>query len=148
MITIPRKGQLVPVKIGEVTFFVKPLDNWERSRILGLNEIKSGERKIDPVKLAWETLKAAVKGVEGVFYEDGEKVELKFDEEGRLLDDSLEELSYLEQIGRLTIVASNMLRNAHMLSSPGSSPDSGELMEGIDILPAVNGVPVEKKTKD
>lgn len=93
---ILRIGDRVPVKIGEVTFWLTPLTQAQKTELLAYFKQKSGEEVVDKQAYAHRAARMAIKAVEGLKLIDNSEYQLTFDENEELTQECLEELLGLQ----------------------------------------------------
>lgn len=102
MVKIYRMTDKIPVKLGEVTFWVSPLSYEHRSKITALTQRMSGKDHEVAKEAATLAIKYGLKELEGVEDSQGNPYELAFDSSGGLSDDCLSEVIQLDGIPDLT----------------------------------------------
>lgn len=105
MITIYRLTDQIPVRVGEVTFWISPLSLEHRGKLNSMSEKVSGsqiEVALDGATLA---LKYSLKDIEGVTDATGNPYKLEFGPDGALTDDCLSEIIQLAGTPKLTRLA-------------------------------------------
>ena len=114
----------IPVKIGELTFWLSPL-KWEHKiAVSNAIQLKSGDTHITTMQ-AKTTIKYSVKAVDGIQNHDGTPLVLDLDESGALTDDSVEDLLQLEQFPVLVKQALTWLNGPSDTVLDGVSVDFG-----------------------
>lgn len=78
----------IPVKMGEVTLWLSPMEFGQKVAIQGAVKMKSGAEITDGFKVALLTLKFCVKEIQGLFNSDGSPFECEFEEGGNVLTDA------------------------------------------------------------
>lgn len=106
---IHRLTDKIPVRIGEITFWMSPISWEDRTRLLSFTKMVSGQEVTDAMKMAAETIRCSLKDIEGVEYADETPYELTFDSNHRLSDECLAELWQLENIDKLIKACSALL---------------------------------------
>lgn len=101
---ILRCDEAVPVRIGEVEFLISPLSYEQRMRVLDHSVQSGGKVNEHSIKASQEALRYSLRAVRGVTYHDGSPLELKFNDNGGLTDESLNEVFQLTQRNELTLV--------------------------------------------
>lgn len=119
MVVIYPPDARVPIYIGDVTVWVSILTVMQKSNLLDLTKNEAGEQKTDKYAFAFALLKYCVKEIEGLVYFDGSKYELKFDKDGNLSDDSVNELFQMDQSNKLILAASHLFSKIEDLESEG-----------------------------
>lgn len=99
---IYRMSDRIPVKLGELTFWIAPLSVDAKGRLLTFSKRVSGEERDVAMEGAAAALKLSVKGVDGLKLADGSPYECEFDEQGNLTDDCVSELMQLDCAAPLT----------------------------------------------
>lgn len=119
----------VPLKIGKLTVWISPLSALQKTEILSCTKLRAGVDIVDVSKMALLTIKHSVKkldGLNGVKYADGSKVDLSFNDEGSLDDDSLTTLLQIIDYPKITAVAAQLLANGiDSIDIPGVKVDAG-----------------------
>lgn len=90
----------IPVKIGEVTFWISPLSHEQKITLMGFLRVRAGEEIQDSLRAAAYALKVSVKAVDGLTLADGSKYELSH-EGNALTDDCVAELTQLTGADKL-----------------------------------------------
>ena len=86
-------------------------------------------------------MRFSIKDVKGIFYHDGSPMELKFDEQGSLLDASIDELMGMEMTTKLNTALAQFANGI-----PTEIVDeNGKPLEDVKILP-MPGVNTKKKS--
>lgn len=93
---IYRLTDRIPVRIGELTFWLAPLSASQKSELLSLVTVKEGEERVPPMEVAIRTVAMSVKKIEGVTTADGDPYELQFDPNGNLARECVEEIFGLD----------------------------------------------------
>jgi hypothetical protein len=125
-VQIIRVNEQVPVKIGEVTFWLSPLRYQEKSELLRHYKMKQGEERVDNTAYAFQAVKMSLKEIEGVKLVDGSPFVLEFDERGHLTDDCLENVLLLNGQAALLFKATEAViyqDSESILKEPGLSVD-------------------------
>ncbi len=108
---IYRTTDQIPVKIGEVTFWLSPLNHSQRQELLSLTVVKEGEERAKPMQLAVLTLSIALKKVDGVQDADGSPYELELDSNGRVTEESINDIFTLDGADKLIKVSGKFALN-------------------------------------
>lgn len=107
-----RTTDRVPLKIGKLTLWVSPLSALQKAEVLSHTKIISGVEVADNSKMALYALKHCVKkidGLNGTKYADGSKLELSFEDDGSLDDDSLTAVMQIIDYSKTTAIAAQLL---------------------------------------
>lgn len=137
MIKIYRHGEKIPLKVGDVTFYVTPLTQAQKAEIASHARRESGQEDIDLQKMTMTSIRYSLKGMTGVEYHDGSPVELSFDENGVLTEESLNEVLYLDHSLKMIMACRNLL----------SGNPIDEALDGVEVLDPVRSIPSKKKSK-
>lgn len=108
---IYRPTDQIPVKIGEVTFWLSPLSHSQRQEILALTVVKAGEERTRPMEMAQLTLSISLRKIVGVNDADGSPYELEFDENGRVTLDCINDIFTLDGADNLIRVSGKFAMN-------------------------------------
>jgi hypothetical protein len=95
----------IPVRFGEITFWLAPLTHGQRQLVIEGTRLKGGSEHEDKIGAATRALRYSLKGLDGVQCADGTPYELSFDKNGELTDDCLSEVLQLDGSSELTILA-------------------------------------------
>lgn len=102
----------IPVKIGELTFWLAPLSASQKSELLSLVTIKEGEERVKPMEVALRCVSMSLKKLEGdVKTSDGEPYELSFDPNGNLTRECAEEVFGLDGSEKMLLVCKEFAFN-------------------------------------
>lgn len=93
---IYRLTDRIPVRIGEVTFWLAPLSASQKSELLSLITVKQGEERVKPMELSVRAIQFALKKIEGVQDASGETYELLVGEDGYVTRECVEEVLGLD----------------------------------------------------
>lgn len=125
----------IPVRIGEITFWISPLSVAQKSILSGYFRMEGGEEIADRKGMNEKLMRLSVKGVDGVEDASGEPLVLEVGADGELTDDSYEVLKELSGAHLLVKLCMGFVSKIH---DPG--------IEGIKVdLDQV--VSVKKKQK-
>ena len=86
----------IPVKVGEITFWVSPLTYGQKIQIAESTKLKGGVEVQDNYQVAFKTIKFSVKSVEGFKDSCGDDYSPTFDADGCLSDDSTSDIMNLD----------------------------------------------------
>ena len=135
------------IKAGdeEVVFTLKQLTYQQKGHIQGLTTtVKSGQVNIDTSLTCFYNLKYAVKEIKGIEDENGKPYKLRFEEDGSLEDDCVDEL--------LGTLVSDQLQYAALALSENRYPDKvmhpvlETPIEGVEVIPQEKLKTVKKKS--
>lgn len=107
-----RTTDQIPLKIGPITLWISPLSALQKTEILSYTKMKGGVEIADSPKMALYTLKKCIKkldGLNGTKYADGSKLELSFEDDGSLDDDSLTAVMQIIDYSKTTSIAAQLL---------------------------------------
>ncbi len=130
--TLFDKNDRIPVKIGDVTFWVAPLNQNEKAELATAIGFDSGEKVTDMNKLYRCCVKHCVKRVDGVTRPNGTKYAAKLDNKGNLTDKAVDDIMMLG-------CSSQLARAASILWSEVKEVD----IEGVTV--DIKGTMPEKK---
>lgn len=134
---IYRLEHRIPVKLGEVTFWLGPISHEQRTKIFSFVKPEGSPEKTDHVALSNTALRFSIKGIEGVEYPDGSPYQLSFDSDGGVSDECLSELMQLEAMPKIIALCSQFLTQGFGNGS----------VEGVEIH--IGGLKVaEKKSQE
>ena len=98
----------IPVKIGEITFWVSPLTFSQRNELASYAQMKGGVENIDNMKVVMSVLKFSLKQVDGLTCADGSPYVLELGQDGCATDDAIGEIMGISGADKL-ITAASML---------------------------------------
>jgi hypothetical protein len=115
----------IPLKIGSVRIEISPLRYKDRFRLLSYIQKDGGTDASRQGDMAYDTLKLAIKSVSGLDARkpNGEKIEILFDSNGVIEDDSLELLIRASNSTVLTQVAAELIADVYDFKIVGVSID-------------------------
>lgn len=134
MIKVYRQTDRIKLKVHNVVFSLKPLNVFEQSKCSESLRNEAGTQQENINKTIYYLIKYMIKDVEGIEYIDGSKIELQFDDDGTMADDSISELISMEITQELQAAIVGFVNG---IPSEFSS-------EHVSILP-VKGLEVKKK---
>lgn len=123
MVTIFRPTDRIPVKIGDVTYWLAPLTAGEKQELLAAFRTKGGEQTFDRETYARTAVKMALKKVDGVQNPDESPFSVSLDERGYLTDESLDDVLLLPEYDKLAASVDRLAFKAQDLLS----------LEGVEI---------------
>ena len=120
----------IPVKIGEITFWLSPM-KWEH-KILVANAIKtkSGDTHVTASQ-AKVAIKYCLKKVDGLQNHDGTELVLDMDAEGVLTDDAVEDVLLLESVPSLVTLALSWINGPTEIDLDGVTVDFSGTVSSI-----------------
>jgi hypothetical protein len=127
----------IRLKIGEVSFLLAPLSNFQKSEIASFSKTKSGNEVFDLFKAQHYYVKYAVKGIEGVKNYDDSDYKLEF--EGDFLSDGcVSEIFSMPVKDKLAYSCFQLLNE---IPDKLIDPSNGEPLQGVelDIVPTGKG---------
>lgn len=107
MIKIYRLTDRIPVKIGELTFWLSPLSMDQKAKIEGNRKLVSGVEEENALEGARLAIKFSVKALDGVECANSEPYVLEFDPDGALTDECVSEIMNLDGAEKLVRLALN-----------------------------------------
>ena len=108
MIIYPASAR-IPIKVGDVTFVVKPLTTSGRHRLTEYFTRKQGKEVKMDMEYHYQCLKLTLCDVKGLKNPDGSSYKLKVDNEGFVTDDCLDEVSQVLHSSQVAIAASSLI---------------------------------------
>lgn len=125
-----RTSDKVTIHVGDVQFKVSPLSFEHRTIVQ--SEILNAERNSDPlglVRAARLAMKYAVKEQKGITYHDDSDFDMKFDGNGDLSDECLDELLLADSDDKLKLICMTMSKGFPTIPVD----DKGKPIKGITI---------------
>jgi len=116
----------IPVKIGDVTFWISPLTNDTRADISTAVSLSSGKKRLDVKKLYSLYIKYAVKRIDGVKLPRGGVYKVKKDKKGNLTETCLKEVLNLSCAPMLAQAALSLFSEIKPLDIEGVVVDIEE----------------------
>lgn len=106
---IYRTSDRIPVKIGELTFWLSPMSWGHRAEIVALARKQAGIDATDANKAGFLTLKYTIKEIEGLENSDGSPYVCEYEQSGCLTDDCVDDLYQLDILPQLVQVGGMFL---------------------------------------
>lgn len=127
-----RTTDRIPVKIGDAVFTISPLSRHQKQQIVNAaRKTQSGVTIEDAMEMAALSMKFSIKGVSGILDNCGLPWSPKFDPDGHLSDESIDELFNINEDSPLAHAMIAATNGIHKMSK----------VEGVEI----QEVSVEKK---
>jgi len=101
---IYRLTDRIPVKIGELTFWVSPLSYEQKVNLQECRKMEGGQEVVDHGARARLAIKYGVKEIQGIECADGSPYQPKMDSDGTLSMEAVDELSALNSLKELVMV--------------------------------------------
>lgn len=139
-VKIYKLSDRIPIKIGDVIFKLAPFSQDQRTQIHGCYTHESGSQVEHTQKAMFLSIKFAVKEVEGLEYADGSKYDLKFEKDGSLTDECVNELL---NMGKSVFLGLACLEFLNGIPEKIIDRQTGKEIKGVEILP-VEGVKKKK----
>lgn len=102
---IYRLTDRIPVKVGELTFWLSPLSTEQKGKLSSFSSIVSGEKIEDALKAAAETIRMSVKQVDGLKDAQGNAYEVELGPDGLLTSECVSELTQLDGCDKIVRLA-------------------------------------------
>ena len=109
MITVFRKSDRIPVKVGPMELLIGPMSVLQKQKIYNCVTQVSGETKTDELEMARLAFKYSIKEIKGLCDMSGKPYICEFDDNGDLTDDCSEELMGIDQSAKLIRLLSGFL---------------------------------------
>jgi len=130
-IIVYRNTDRVKLKINEVELIVKPLSYREKLEVSGAFVKEGGAVKENSLMGLYKIIKYSVKGISGVNYMDGIPINLEFEEDDSLKEESIDELLNMEIGKELTMSMYQFINGI-----PKSINDAdGNPLENVQLVP-------------
>lgn len=120
-----RPTDRVKVRIDDAQFEISPLTFQQKSDIASCSKMVGGEQQVDIAKSVFLSLKYAVKGISGIEFDDGEKLEYEEGEDGLIKDELVDTLLSADTASKLILFFSQIANGIDDYS-----------IEGVEILNA------------
>lgn len=120
---IYKMSDRIPIEIGDVKFWVSPLNFEQKTALAAQVKMVSGVEQPDSVKIAYLAVKYSVKEIEGVKSSDGSNYQLEFMGDGALTDECVSELLQLEHSPLLVTACSHLIGAIKDHNIPGVKID-------------------------
>ncbi len=95
----------IPVKLGDVTFWLSPLTFGAKQEVHACVKMKAGEEVGDVDRRLYTVLKLSLRDVEGLKLPDGTPFVLEFDPSGAVTEDAMAVVLQADQLGNLALQA-------------------------------------------
>jgi len=113
----------IPVKVGELKFWLSPLSYEQKVNLAECTKMKGGEEVVDTSRRAFLAIKYAIKGVEGLKCPDGSDYLLSFEPSGVLSDESVSDIVQLDGWVPLAVYCVQMMNGISDGAVPGVEVD-------------------------
>ena len=140
-ITAYRQSDRILLTIHDVTFKIKPLSYTEKTALSKSIINVEGTQSEDVMDSLAQIIRYCVKDVTGINYLDGTPIKLKFEDNGHLKDESIDELMSLPVTSDLTASLFQFLQG---IPDKIVNSQTGKVMNHIKIVP-MKGQPAKKK---
>lgn len=137
MTIIYRKDDLIKLKIGDLTFSIRPMSYQDRVSVLSALSNEGGSVIENAALATFKTMKHTIVSVDGAMLLSGDKYKITKDDDGKISDTSIDELLNLEENNLLGLALNNFLRG---VPAKIINPNTGEELEGVEIVKS-KGVP-------
>lgn len=131
MTIIYRKNDLISLKIGDLTFNVKPMTYIERVEVMTCLSNVEGTVVENAAKATFLAMKYTIRKLDGAFLVGGEKYKVEIAEDGYISDESIDDLLNIEQSGNLGKALHNFLKG---VPAKLIDPRTGKELEGVEIV--------------
>lgn len=139
-IKVYRLSDRLKLKIGELTFEVAPMTYGQKLEVSQAMTHQGGEQLQDVGKATYLTIKYSVKNVTGIVYPDGSKWKPRFEEDGTLTNELVEELLSLHIKDDLIFACISLMSD---FGGKVKNPTTGEELKGVEIVQE-EGLPKKK----
>lgn len=113
----------IPIRVGDVTFHVSPLSLAGRMQLGEYIMRRGGAEMRYDMAYAMKCLQLCIKKIEGVEALDGKPYEIRFDDQGFMTDESLEEIQQVLGSAQVASVVSSLIGNMADPNLPGVKVD-------------------------
>ena len=119
MIVFPA-NELIELKIGDASFFMKPLTAAEKGSILRYRKLESGVEEVDGFSMALQAIKASLRRVKGLYLPDGSAWVPETNKDGSFTDTSLDTILNMGEASAAMIqFVNNLLQGDFNLDRKG-----------------------------
>lgn len=129
MIIYPQSSR-IPVEIGSIKVWVGPLTFGQKVQLQECVKLKAGKEVVDATRIAYLTIKFAVKSVEGISLPSGAPYEVSIGPDGTLTDDCASEILQLDDAAKLVTACSMLAREIKDHEIPGVKIDLKNVKDG------------------
>ena len=125
---IYRSGiDLIPIKIQDVTFWITPLNQEQKLKIIDSAINDNGEKLVDVAKQGTMAMRLCIKEVEGLETSDGKPYKLKFDKTGELSVETINDLLSLHFCQQALVACYQLMINPQSIDVKGVDVDLGRV---------------------
>ena len=121
---------LVEAKIGDISFYLKPLTYEEKAKISSLQSMKSGEVDDNQMRATFFAIKYSMRNCKGLIKTDGSEYKFKFDPDGYISNESVDTIINTPLYPEIMLMCSQMVQG---IPTVILSPDGGK-HPNIDII--------------
>lgn len=129
MSKVLRMTDRIKLTISGIDFYIAPLAVFQKHDVQSCTYIKEGKEYYDLLKAQSLYIKYALKKVVGLKYHDESDFELKFDANGDLSDESINEIFNMPIRSQLNTAAFQLLNGLTELQDPLT----GEKLKGVEM---------------
>lgn len=129
MIIYPQSSR-IPVEIGSIKVWVGPLTFGQKMQLQECVKMKAGKEIQDSTRIAYLTIKFAVKSIEGVTLPDGSPYSVSLGSDSALSDESVDELLQLNDAPSIVRACSLLAREIKEHEIPGVKIDLKNVKDG------------------
>ena len=141
MITVLRKTDFQKIKVDNATLCFRPMTYFDEVSIRSIAQKDGAEQLENIIEVVRYILTSMLKKIEGVNYSDGKPFALEFDENEKLTDECLLDLTTMARFKDFQIALVALIKN-----ESGKIKDyEGKLVEGIEIVRTENQLIAKKK---
>lgn len=109
----------IPIKVGDVTFWVAPLTHEGRLELTQFIVRSGGAEYKADLKYCMKCLQLSLKKIEGITWYDDTEYQLRFDDNGIILDECMNEISQFLGSASAAMAASSLLGSMEDPKLPG-----------------------------
>lgn len=124
---IYRHGDLIPVRVGPVTFWLTPMKWDHRRKMSSMITMQGGKEQEDIIHKIFLSLKYSVRKIEGFKLADGSDYQVEMDENGDITDECVNEIFQMEGFPKLSGIAIRFITEIKDLSDDGVKVDLGSV---------------------
>ena len=131
---ILKTSDRVRVKVGDIALTLAPLKQSQKVEMAGLTKVIDGKETADLNAMMSYLVKHSVKGVEGVLDGSEAPLELEFDHDGSLSEDSHTDVMFVISKAKAFFDPMFKVGGNEMPSDKVKSWATGEEIEGVEVL--------------
>ena len=113
----------IPLKIDDITVWITPLTQEQKSQIIALMTLADGQKEADIIAQGSMAMRYSIKDIEGIKTLDGKKYKLRFRKDGTLTDECVAELVNMTHGEKALVACYQLMLNPSKVKVQGVEVD-------------------------